>query len=127
MTTQSAGGAPAKRVKSVTDPAQVTGNVARRVIPVTDGRAADGGAADQVYYVPTADLVENGGRFTVSGEQAIPVINVTSGAVRGGAVMPVYDVTGQAEPLNIAGNGSGGGSDLGDALRAIAAAYWKMD
>lgn len=99
MTTQSAGGAPAKRVKSVTSPTQITGNVARRVIPVTDGRAADGGAAEQVYYVATADLAENGGRFTVSGEEPIPVINVTSGAVRGGSVMPVYDVTGQEVPV----------------------------
>lgn len=94
--TQSPTGGPAQTTYQVTSRAGVVGHDAQRVVIVTDGRAAEGGPQQAVYFVSDAEIAA--GDFIVTGNKPLPIVQV--GAV--GVEYPpiaVYDVTGKPDDV----------------------------
>lgn len=70
-------GGPAATTYRVTSRAHVVGRVATPAYLVTDGRAAEGGPSQQVYYVSDAEIAS--GEFVVAGDvHPIPIVAVNN-------------------------------------------------
>lgn len=70
-------GGPAATTYRITSRAHVVGRVAVPAYLVTDGRAAEGGPSQQVYYVSDAEIAS--GEFVVAGDvHPIPIVAVNN-------------------------------------------------
>lgn len=87
------------RIQAVTD-RQVLGNVAQRAYKTGDENVV-GGNPIPVYKVSDSELVENGGQFKVSGNEAIQflVYEVTGETPLGESALPIYIVN-DIPPVN---------------------------
>lgn len=96
-------GGPALPI-SIDEAASTVGGPALRVqgyTPDTVDRPVQGGPAQRVKVLTSADLVENGGAYRVEGRvHAIPVVNVADGRpVAGGPAIAIYPVNGDEWPV----------------------------
>lgn len=73
-------------------PERIAGGAALRVRTVIAGeRAIEGEPALPVYYVQDSELKQNGGAYTLQGNQPVPIFEAAASAiVVGGAALPVY-------------------------------------
>lgn len=92
--TQSPTGGPAQTTYQVTSRAGVVGHDAQRVVIVTDGRPAEGGPQQAVYFVSDAEIAA--GDFIVTGNKPLPIVQVGAAGVEYPPIA-VYDVTGKPD------------------------------
>lgn len=87
-------GGPIKRIRQLTG-VRTVGDVAVPVygyLAAPSGIPVEGGPATPVVLIEDSDLIQNGGKYSVSGDpHPLPVIDAIDGAiVEGGPALPVY-------------------------------------